>query len=56
MPGIALQIVLKHAPGAAKPLAEEHDSYALIELSSPDPEADLQGTLETVLGDAIEMN
>jgi FAD/FMN-containing dehydrogenase len=54
MPRFALQIVLRHAPGAAKPLADEHDSCALIELSSPDPQADLQGTLETILSAALE--
>jgi FAD/FMN-containing dehydrogenase len=54
MPRFALDIVLKHAHGATRPLAEEHDSYALIELASPDPEADLRGTLETILGAALE--
>jgi len=54
MPRIALEIVLRHAPGAVKPLAEAHESCALIELTSPDPEADLQGIFETVLGEAIE--
>jgi FAD/FMN-containing dehydrogenase len=54
MPRFALEMVLRHAHGAAKPLNEEHDSYALVELSSSDPEADLQATLETILAAAIE--
>ena len=37
-----------------RPLAGEHESYALIELSSPDPDADLAGRLEAVLGAALE--
>jgi FAD/FMN-containing dehydrogenase len=49
-----LEIVLKHAGGAVRPLVGEHDAYALIELSSPQVEADLQSTLETILGEAIE--
>jgi FAD/FMN-containing dehydrogenase len=49
-----LEIVLKHAGGAVRPLAGDHHAYALIELSSPQADADLQGALETVLGAAIE--
>src|SRR5690606_26391117 len=50
----ALEIVLKHAPGAVRPLAGRHADYALIELTSPDPEAPLGAKLEAVLADAIE--
>jgi len=53
IPEFGLEIVLKHAAGAVRPLAEKHNSYALIELSSPQ-EADLQGQLEVVLGEAFE--
>jgi FAD/FMN-containing dehydrogenase len=49
-----LEIVLKHASGTVRPLAGDHDAYVLIELSSPQAEADLAGTLETILGAAIE--
>ncbi|HYI90272.1 MAG TPA: FAD-binding oxidoreductase [Beijerinckiaceae bacterium] len=49
-----LDIVLKHASGTVRPLAGDHDTYVLIELSSPQAEADLAATLETVLGAAIE--
>jgi FAD/FMN-containing dehydrogenase len=46
--------VLKHVPGAVRPLAGEHASYALIELTSPQADVDLMGAFETVLGQAIE--
>ena len=49
-----LDIVLKHASGTVRPLAGDHDTYVLIELSSPQAEADLAATLETILGAAIE--
>lgn len=54
MPEFGLEIVLKHMPGSVRPLAEKHHSYALIELSSPQKDADLQGRLEAVLGEAFE--
>ena len=54
LPRFAIDIVMKHGRGAVRPLAGDHAWYALVELSSPDREADLQGRLETVLGDAIE--
>jgi FAD/FMN-containing dehydrogenase len=54
MPRFALGIVLKHAAGAVPPLSGEHEAYALIELSSPDPEIDLPGRIEVVLGEALE--
>jgi FAD/FMN-containing dehydrogenase len=54
MPEFGLEIVLKHMPGSVRPLAEKHDSYALIELSSPQKDADLQGQLEALLGEAFE--
>ena len=54
LPRFAIDIVMKHGRGAIRPLAGDHAWYALVELSSPDREADLQGRLETVLGAAIE--
>jgi FAD/FMN-containing dehydrogenase len=54
MPDFGLEIVLKHNPGAVRPLAGSHASYALIELTSTQKDADLQGQLETILGGAIE--
>jgi len=54
MPRFGLEIVLRHKSGAVRPLTNPHASYALIELSSPQKNADLQGQLETVLGEALE--
>lgn len=54
IPEFGLEIVLKHMPGSVRLLAEKHHSYALIELSSPRKDADLQGLLEAVLGEAFE--
>ncbi|MBD2747394.1 FAD-binding oxidoreductase [Microvirga sp. BT688] len=54
MPRFALEIVLKHAAGAVPPLSGKHEAYALIELSSPDPEIDLRERLESALGEALE--
>ncbi|WP_134496283.1 FAD-binding oxidoreductase [Microvirga pakistanensis] len=54
MPEFGLEIVLKHVAGSVRPLAEKHDSYALVELSSPQKDADLQSQLEAVLGEAFE--
>ena len=54
MPRFALEIVLKHAPGAVRPLSGDHAAYALIEFSSPDPELDLREQLEKALGAAFE--
>ena len=49
-----LQMVLDHLPGARDPLESVWPAYALIELSSPDPDADLQNRLEAALADAME--
>ncbi|MGF9758467.1 FAD-binding oxidoreductase [Microvirga sp. 0TCS3.31] len=54
MPRFALEIVLRHAAGAVPPLSGEHEAYALIELSSPDPEIGLRTRAEAVLGDALK--
>jgi FAD/FMN-containing dehydrogenase len=54
MPRFGLEIVLKHAAGTVRPLAGEHESYALVELSSPQADADLAGLLERALAAAIE--
>ncbi len=54
MPHFALEIVLRHHTAAVKPLAGEHHSYALIELASPQQDADLTSIFEEVIGGAIE--
>ena len=52
LPGIDL--VLRHIPDVKDPLAARHDHYALVELASPRPDADLRGVIETVLAGAME--
>ena len=54
LPRLAIEIVLKHAADSVKPLAEAHESYALVELASPRGDADLTGLIETVLAEEFE--
>ncbi|MDB5558958.1 MAG: hydroxyacid dehydrogenase [Enterovirga sp.] len=54
MPRFALDIVLKHHSAAVDPLAGQHRSYALIELASPQQDADLTTIFEEVIGAAFE--
>lgn len=54
MYGIVLDFVTRHIPGSSNPLGATHPFYALIELTSPDPAADLDGRLEEMLGSAFE--
>ena len=48
-----LQMVIDHA-GCTDPLAEAHPAYCLVELTSANPEDDLDARLETALGAAFE--
>jgi len=54
IPRFGLEIVLRHAASAVRPLQGEHAAYALIELASPQADADLAGALEMALGALIE--
>ncbi len=54
IPSFGLDMVLRHGHDVVRPLAGEHAAYALIELTSPQEDADLAGLVETVLGEAIE--
>jgi FAD/FMN-containing dehydrogenase len=54
MPEFGLGLVLKHVSSSARPFGRKHRSYALIELSSPRKDADLQRQLEDALGEASE--
>ncbi|AUH65751.1 FAD-binding oxidoreductase [Paracoccus zhejiangensis] len=49
-----VEMVLAHLPGARDPMTEAHPAYCLIELSSPDPDADLEARMENALAEAIE--
>lgn len=53
LPAFALDLVLRHTPGAVRPLSGEHAAYALIELASARPGADTRAELEGALGDAL---
>lgn len=54
IPRFGLDMVMKHGHDVTRPLQGDHAAYALIELTSPQPDADLQTLTETVLGQAIE--
>jgi len=49
-----LDFVLAHTPGASDPLAEPHDTYVLIEFSSPEPESGLRQAMEGLFAAAFE--
>jgi FAD/FMN-containing dehydrogenase len=49
-----IELVLRHIPGAALPLAEPASDYVLIELATPRDGAELRGALEAVLAAAME--
>ncbi|TQF76880.1 FAD-binding oxidoreductase [Elioraea sp. Yellowstone] len=54
MARFGIELVLRHIPDVKDPLARRHHHYALVELASPRPDADLRGALEAVLGRAME--
>ena len=54
MSGLGVDLVLQHIPGAALPFREPAPAYVLVELATPREGADLRGSLEMVLGAAME--
>lgn len=54
LPRFAMDAVLSHIHGARAPFNQSYDSYALIELSTPDADLDLNARLEAALADAFE--
>ncbi|NEU13941.1 FAD-binding oxidoreductase [Methylobacterium sp. BTF04] len=54
IPPFGLEIVLRHAVGAQKPLAGDHGSYALVEISTTRPGANAVAEMEAALADAVE--
>lgn len=54
MSRFSLELVLQHIDGVRQPLPAEHNAYALVELSSPDADANLAARLEAVLAAALE--
>ena len=53
MARFGIDLVLRHIPDVKDPLADRYDHYALVELASPRPDADLRGVMEAVLGAAM---
>jgi FAD/FMN-containing dehydrogenase len=54
MSGAGMDLVLRHIPGAALPLAHKAAHYVLVELATPRDGAGLRGALEELLGAAME--
>jgi FAD/FMN-containing dehydrogenase len=54
MSGAGVDLVVKHIPGVAWPLAQRADHVILVDLASTRPDADLRGLAEEVLGAAME--
>src|SRR5204862_5688477 len=54
MSGAGIDLVLRHIPGAALPVATPANHYALIELATPRQGANLRGSLEELLAAAME--
>jgi FAD/FMN-containing dehydrogenase len=54
IPRFGLEIVLKHHADLRDPLPEIYSDYALVELSSNDPDANLSAQMEGVLQAALE--
>lgn len=50
----AIELVLAHLPGASDPLGEPSDWYVLVELAGSASDDGLGGTLESLLGEAVE--
>ncbi len=54
MSGLGVDLVLQYIPGATLPFREPAPAYVLVELATPRGGADLRGSLESVLGAAME--
>ena len=54
MSGAGMELVLRHIPGTAVPLAAPAAHYVLVELATPRAGAGLRGALETVLAAALD--
>lgn len=53
VPQDSLELVLRHVPGTRSPLAGEHPWHVLIEATSADPDANIAGEIEALLGEAL---
>src|SRR4051794_8663088 len=54
VPEDSLRLVLKHVPGTRAPLSGEYPWHALVEATSADPDHDISGELEALLGEALQ--
>src|SRR4051794_34795746 len=54
MSGPGVGLVLQHIPGVMLPFRDPAPAYVLVELATPREGADLRGSLEAVLGAAME--
>src|SRR5437762_2119471 len=54
VPHDTLQLVLRHIPGTRAPLSGEHPWHVLTEATTADPDWDIPGELETLLGAALQ--
>ena len=54
MSGLGVDLVLQHIPGATLPFRDPAPAYVLVELATPREGAELRGSLEAVLGAAME--
>jgi FAD/FMN-containing dehydrogenase len=54
IPRFGMEIVLRHSTSARDPFVEPSPAYALLELSSPNPDAPLEATLLDVFEKALE--
>jgi FAD/FMN-containing dehydrogenase len=54
VPQDSLDLVLKHIPDTRPPLAGAHPWHALVEVATPDPDADVGGELERLLAAALQ--
>lgn len=52
--GFAMEIVERHVPGCANPLAKPYPWYVLLELSTSRPDAELRAVFEGLLHEAFE--
>ena len=54
MNGLGVELVLKHIPGTALPVAAPAAHYVLVELATPRPDAGLRESLEALLEGALD--
>ena len=54
VPHDSLNLVLKHVPGTRAPLGKAHPWHVLVEAATADPQHDILGELETLLGAALD--